>query len=114
MTVGAGSKKARGNHRVHLEEGVIHRGGGSGRGDKEGKIGLVEDDVTRDEDFMGREVKASICLVIRRASKEDATSGAGHKLVRGSDREIRITSAPKHAKVNVGGRGGKESKAGVG
>lgn len=62
---------------------------------------------------MGREVKASICLVIRRASKDDATCGAGHKVVRGSDREIRITSAPEHVKVNIGG-GGKERKAGVG
>lgn len=38
--------------------------------------------MTGDKDFMGREVKASICLVIRRASKDDATCGAGHKVVR--------------------------------
>jgi hypothetical protein len=52
----------------------------SKRGGGEGKVRLVKDNVKRDNDSMGGEVKAPIPLVIRRVPKED-TNEVGHKLV---------------------------------
>jgi hypothetical protein len=88
--------------------------GGSGRRYREEKVGLVINNVTRDENFVGGEVQTLVPLVIRRVPKEDTTSGSGCKLVRGSGIKIRVASAPKHVRVIVGGRGDKESKVGGG
>jgi hypothetical protein len=59
--------------RVGLKEGVKIGGrGGVGKG----KNIFVEDDVTRDDDAMGCEIKAAIPLVIGGVAKEEVTSGA--------------------------------------
>lgn len=47
-----------GNHRVSLKDGVILKGGGSGRGSVEGEVKLVEGDVAGDNDSMGGDVEA--------------------------------------------------------
>jgi hypothetical protein len=108
-----GGSKGR-NHRGRLVEGVILRGGGSERRDREEKVILVEDDVTGDENSVGGEVQTLIPLVIRGVPKEDATGGSGRKLVRGSGRKIRIASTCERVEVIVGGRGVEESKVGGG
>lgn len=59
-----GGSKGR-NHRGRLMEGVVLRGGGSGRRDREEKVILVEDDVTGDENSVGGEVQTPVPLVIR-------------------------------------------------
>jgi hypothetical protein len=48
------------------------RGGGR-RG--KGEIQLVEDDVTRDEDSVGREVKTPVPLMVGGVAEEDTASG---------------------------------------
>jgi hypothetical protein len=50
------------------------RGGGR-RG--KGEIQLVEDDVTRDEDSVGREVKTPVPLTVGGVAEEDTASGEG-------------------------------------
>lgn len=49
-----------------------------------GKRGLVESDVSGDDDFVGGEVKAAVSLMMRRIAEEDAHGGTGRKLVGGS------------------------------
>jgi hypothetical protein len=63
--------------RIRLKEGVEIDGWG---GANKGKHIFVEDDMTRDDDAMGGEVKTVIPLVVRRVAKEEATSGRGDSL----------------------------------
>ena len=55
-----------------LKRGEI---GGLG-GASKGKHIFVVDDMARDDDAMGGEVKTAIPLVVRRVAKEEAASGA--------------------------------------
>jgi hypothetical protein len=68
-----------------------------------GKHIFVEDDMTRDDDAMEGEIKTVIPLVVRRVAKEEAASGAGRQLVRGSGRGVGIAGTAEHPKVAVGG-----------
>jgi hypothetical protein len=61
--------------------------------------------VTRDDDTMGSELKASIPLVVRGVAKEEASSGAWRQLMRGSSGSVGIAGTTKYAKVSIG-RGG--------
>jgi hypothetical protein len=72
--------------------------GGAGKG----KDIFVEDDVTRDDDAMGRELEAAIPLVVRGVAKEEAASGAWRQLVSGSSRRVGIAGTTKDAEVGVG------------
>jgi hypothetical protein len=61
-----------------------HRGGNRSRGvgrrsQQEGKP-LIKDKITRDDNAVGEEVKASIPLVVRGVTEEKTTSGAGESL----------------------------------
>jgi hypothetical protein len=57
--------------------------------------------MTRDDDAMGGEVKTAIPLVVRRVAKEEAVSGAGRQLVRGSGGGVGIAGTTEHPKVVV-------------
>jgi hypothetical protein len=103
-----------GNNRVCLKEGVVLRGGGNGRRYREREVKFVEDNVTRDEDSVSREVQTSVPLVIRGLPKEDTMSRSRRKLVRGGGIKIRIASTLEHVKMIVGGIYAKKSKVGVG
>jgi hypothetical protein len=74
---------------------------GSGGGGKR-EVRLVENNVTRDEDSVGGEVKTPIPVMIGRVAEEDTTSGARGELMRSSRSEIGIASAPEDTKMVVG------------
>jgi hypothetical protein len=104
-----------GGYRVEVEEHVELGERGSGRGGKR-EIRLVKNDVTRDEDSMGGEVKTPIPLMVGGVSKEDIASGARGQLMRGSGCEIGVASAPKDTKMVIRGMDAEESevRGGVG
>jgi hypothetical protein len=58
---------------IRLKDGVEIGGWG---GVSKGKYIFVENDVTRDDDAVGCEVKTAIPLVVRGVAKEEAASGA--------------------------------------
>jgi hypothetical protein len=60
--------------RIGLKEGVEIGGWG---GACKGKHIFVEDDMARDDDAVGDEVKVVIPLMVRGVAEEDATGGAG-------------------------------------
>ena len=60
-----------------------------------------QDGVTRDDDMMGSELKASIALVVRGVAKEEAASGAWRQLMRGSSGSVGIAGTAKYAEVGV-------------
>jgi hypothetical protein len=59
--------------RIRLKEGVEIGGWG---GVSKGKHIFVKNDVTRDDDTVGCEVKAAIPLVVRGVAKDESASGA--------------------------------------
>jgi hypothetical protein len=59
--------------RIRLKEGLEIGGWG---GVSKGKHIFVENDVTKDDDAVGCEVKTMIPLVVRGVAKEEAASGA--------------------------------------
>jgi hypothetical protein len=71
-TAQGGAPGWRGN-RIGLKEGVKIGGWG---GANKGKHIFVENDVMRDDDAVGDEVKTAIPLVVRGVAKEEAASGA--------------------------------------
>jgi hypothetical protein len=86
--------------RIRLKEGVEIDGWG---GASKGKHIFVEDDMTRDDDAMGGEVKTAIPLAVRRVAKEEAASGAWRQLMRTSGGSVGIAGTAEHTKVVVGG-----------
>jgi hypothetical protein len=78
----------------------------------EGKRGLIEHDVSRDDDTVCGEIKTSVALVIGRVAEEDAQCGARCKFMRSDNGEVGIASASERAHVMVGGKSAIESKEG--
>jgi hypothetical protein len=85
---------------IRLKEGVEIGGWG---GASNGKHIFVEDDMTRDDDAMGGEVKTVIPLLVRGVAKKEATSGAWRQLMRTSSGSVGIASTTEHAEMVVGG-----------
>jgi hypothetical protein len=65
--------------------------------------------VARDEDTARREVQTTVPLMLRGVAKKDTESGTGGQLMRRSGSYVGVTSAPKHTKVIVAGRGTEKS-----
>jgi hypothetical protein len=86
--------------RIGLKEGVEIGGQG---GASKGKHIFVEDDMTRDDDAIGGEVKTEIPLVVKRVAKEEAADGAWRQLMRSSSGSVGIAGTAEHTKVVVGG-----------
>jgi hypothetical protein len=70
--------------------------------------------MTRDDDAMGEEVNASVSLVVRGVTEENAASGAGGELMMSSDRGIGIACTTKDTKVGIGGGCAIQDELGVG
>jgi hypothetical protein len=104
-----------GGHRAEVGGHVELEERGSGRGGKR-EIRLVENDVTRDEDSVGGEVKTLIPLLVGGVTEEDTASGARGELMRSSGSEIGVESAPDDTKMVVRGMDAEESvvRSGVG
>ena len=79
--------------RIRLKEGVEIGGWG---GASKGIHIFVEDDMTRDDDAVGDEVKKVIPLVVRGVAKEAATGGARRQLMRSSNGSVGIVGIAKH------------------
>jgi hypothetical protein len=71
-------------------------------GASKGKHIFVEDDVMRDDDAMGCELKKAIPLVVRGVAKEEAASGAWIQLMRGSSESVGIAGIAKYMEVGIG------------
>jgi hypothetical protein len=80
------------------------------------KIRLIENDLTRNEDSVGGEVKTPITLMVGRVTEEDTTRKARGKFMRISGSEIGVASAPEDMKMGVRGTDAEESevRGGVG
>jgi hypothetical protein len=85
---------------IRLKEGVKIGGWG---GASKGKHIFVKNDMMRDDDAMGGEVKTTIPLVVRRVAKDEGTIGAWRQLMRGSSGSVGIVGTAKHTKVVIGG-----------
>jgi hypothetical protein len=85
---------------IRLKEEVEIGGWG---GASNGKHIFVEDDMMRDDDAMGGEVKTVIPLVVRGVAKKEATSGAWRQLMRTSSGSVGIAGTTEHAEIVVGG-----------
>jgi hypothetical protein len=77
----------------------IDRWGGS----NEGKDILVKNDMSRDDDVVGEEIKAVVPLVARGVTKEKKMRRARRELVRSSGRGVGIIGTTKYTKVVIGG-----------
>ena len=69
---------------------------------RERKRGLVECDVTGDDDPIGDSVKVAVSFMVGRVAKKDAQGGAGCELMASCGRQVGVAGAPKDAKVIVG------------
>jgi len=65
--------------------------------------------VARDENTARREVQTTVPLMLWGVAKEETESGMGGQLMRRSGGRVEVTSAPKHTKVIVAGRGTEKS-----
>jgi hypothetical protein len=99
-TVGLGNPSKKGEVRSRGRRGLL--------GEREG--GLVEDNVTRDDDSIGGRIKASISLMVSRVAKEDAKGRTRCKFVGSGGREIGITLTTKNAEMIVGRRTTKQGR----
>jgi hypothetical protein len=97
--------------RIRLKEGVKIGGWG---GASKGKHIFVENDVARDDDAVGGEVKTAIPLVVRRVAKEEAAGGAWRQLVRSCSGNVGVEGTVEHAEVGVGGCCAVPDEVGVG
>jgi hypothetical protein len=87
-------------NRIMVKEGgEIGRQGGSSKG----KVIFVKNDMTRDEDAVGEEVKAMIRLVVRGVTEERTTSGTRGELVGSGGRGVLIAGTTKDTEVVIGG-----------
>jgi hypothetical protein len=75
--------------------------GGWGGGISKGKNLLIKDNMVRDDDVVGKEVKALVPLVVRGVTEEEITSGVGGELVWGSDRGVGIARTTIDSKVDI-------------
>jgi hypothetical protein len=67
-----------------------------------GKGGFIEHDMTRDDDMIGGEFKATIAFVFGWVAEEDTSGGAGSKFMGGSGGDVGITLAAEDAKMVIG------------
>jgi hypothetical protein len=82
-----------------------------------GAIGLIEDDVLRDQLGVRGEIEAPVALMLRIVAKEDTTTGeegGGGELMGSSGRKVEIADAPEDTKVGVRGSGAKDGKCSEG
>jgi hypothetical protein len=64
--------------------------------DSEREAGLIKNHVSRDDQAVCGEIKATIAFVIRRVAKEDTLSGSGAELMGSSGGGVGITHTTKH------------------
>jgi hypothetical protein len=98
-------------NKIGLKEGVeIGRRGGASKG----KVIFIKDDMARDEDAVGEEVKAAVPLMVRGVTEEKTMCGARGELVGSGGRGVGIVGTAKDTKVIIEGGYTIQGKVGVG
>jgi hypothetical protein len=70
--------------------------------------------VSRDDNVVGGEIKASITFVVSGVSEENTSGGSGCQFVSGFGREIRIADTTEHVQVLIGGGDSMEDEVWTG
>jgi hypothetical protein len=83
-------------------------------GGKEGEIYLIKNNVSRDDDIVGGEIKTPATFVVSRVSEENTIGGLRCQFVGGFGGEIRIAGTTKHAQVLIGGGDSMEGEVWAG
>jgi hypothetical protein len=86
---------------ISIKEGT-KVGVGWGRGVKKENL-LIKDNMTRDDDVVGVEFKASILLVVRGVTEDKAASGVRGEFLKSSGGGVGIVGITKNSKVGLGG-----------
>ena len=84
---------------IRLKEGVKTGRRGAGKG----KNIFVKNNMMRDDDAVGEEIKAVVPLMVRRVTKEKTVSGARRELVWSSGGSVGIAGTAKDTKVGIAG-----------
>jgi hypothetical protein len=82
-----------------------------GRG---GVIYLIKNNVLRDNDVVGGEIKTPIAFVVSEVSEENKSGGPGCQFVSGFDGENRIAGATEQAQLLIGGGDSMEGEVWTG
>ena len=64
--------------------------------------------MTRDDQSVGREVKAAVSFMMSRVSQKNTHGGLGRKFVAGCSRQVGVAFATEDAKMIIGGRSPKK------
>jgi hypothetical protein len=80
---------------------------------REGKICLIKNNVSGDDNVVGGEIKTLITFVVSGVSEENTSGGPGCQFVSGFDGKIRIASTTEHAQVLIGGGDSVGAKYGL-
>jgi dihydrofolate reductase len=81
---------------------------------REGEIRLIKNNVLRDKDVIGGEIKTPVTFVVSGVSEENASSGPRCQFVDDFDGEIRIAGTTEHAQVLIGGGNSMEGEVWAG
>jgi hypothetical protein len=73
-----------------------------GRG-RDGEICLIKNNVSRDDDVVGGEIKTPVTFVVSGVSEENTSGEPRCQFVGGFDGEIRIAGTTKHTQVLIRG-----------
>jgi hypothetical protein len=65
--------------------------------DSEREAGIIKNHVSRDDQAVCGEIKATIAFVIKRVSKKDTPGGSGAELMGSGGGGVRITRTVKHS-----------------
>ena len=72
--------------------------------------GLVEDDMSGDQQAVRGEIEEPIPLMLRGVAEEDKPIGVWGKLMGSGGRKVGIAGAPEDPKVGIRGSGAEEGK----
>jgi hypothetical protein len=87
---------------------------GWGRGVNKKENLLIKDNMTRDDDVVGMEFKASILLVVRGVTEDKAVNGVRGEFLKSSGGGVGIVGTTKDSKVGLGGGCTIQGEVGVG
>jgi hypothetical protein len=80
-----------------------------GRG-REGEIYLIKNNVSRDDDVVGGEIKTPVTFVVSGVFERNISGGPRCQFLSGFGREIRIPGTTEHAQMLIGGGDSMEGK----
>jgi hypothetical protein len=82
--------------------------------DREGKICLIKNNVSEDDNIVGGKIKTPVTFVVSGVSEENIFGGPGCQFVSGFDGEIWIACTTEHVQVLIRGGDSMEGKVWTG